>query len=185
MYGIPHAVDVAHLAGQVEDHVDVPHEVVHRAFLAHVGDVQPQAVLDVGDVEEVAAVVGDERVDQQHIRAEIDEAAGEIAADEPEAARDHDRPAPIELLVVHALRSGASRGALAGRPAPDDERPPQLQDVDAGPDDAAEIEELRLAVRAVVVVHGRLDDGEAGVLDLLHHLQADDAAVLRQFHVSS
>ena len=33
------------------------------------------------------------------------------------------------------------------------------------------------AVRAVIVVHRHFGDAEAGVLDLLHHLEADDAAV--------
>ena len=63
-----------------------------------------------------------------------------------------------------------------------DEREPQLQHVDARADHAAEVEELRLAMRAVVVVHRHFDDPEAGVLDLLHHLQADDAAVLFEPH---
>jgi hypothetical protein len=49
------------------------HQVVHRALLAHVGDVDAHAVLDARDVEQVAAVVGDERVDEQHVGAEIDE----------------------------------------------------------------------------------------------------------------
>jgi hypothetical protein len=62
--------------------------------------------------------------------------------------------------------------------AADDQRPPQLQHVDAGAGDAAEVEELRRAVGAVVVMHRHLRDAEARVGDLLHHLQADDAAVL-------
>ena len=35
-----------------------------------------------------------------------------------------------------------------------------------------------LPKRAVIVMHRHFDDAEAGVLDLLHHLEADDAAVL-------
>src|SRR2546427_5444589 len=58
------------------------------------------------------------------------------------------------------------------------EREPQAHNVDAGPEDAGEVEELRFAERAVVVMHRHLDDPEAGVLDLLHHFQADDAARL-------
>ena len=50
--------------------------------------------------------------------------------------------------------------------------------VDAGLEDAPEIEELRFAERAVIVMHRHLDDPEARVLDLLHHLDADDAARL-------
>ena len=36
---ILHAVDVADLAGQVENHFAVAHQVVHGAGLPHVGDV--------------------------------------------------------------------------------------------------------------------------------------------------
>ena len=49
------------------------HQVVHRRALADVGDVHADAVFDARDVEQVAAVVGDQRVDEQHVRAELDE----------------------------------------------------------------------------------------------------------------
>ena len=43
---------------------------------------------DAVDVEQVAAVVGDERIDEQHVGAELDQPPREIAADEAEAAGD-------------------------------------------------------------------------------------------------
>ena len=43
---ILHAVDVAHLTGEVEDHILAAHEIVHRALLPDVGDVHRHAVLD-------------------------------------------------------------------------------------------------------------------------------------------
>ena len=98
---IAHAVDVAHLAREVEDDVAIAHEIVHRRLLADVGDVDVHAIGDAVDVEEVAAVVGDQRVDEQDVRAEIDERAREVAADEAEAAGDHHLAAAIELAVVH------------------------------------------------------------------------------------
>ena len=182
---VPHAVDVADLPGQVEDDLAVPHEVVHRGRLAHVGDVDADAILDAGDVVEVAAVVGDQRVDEQHVGAELDQRVREVAADEAEAAGDHHAAAAVELARVMSLSVRDGRGARALRVevlAPDDQRPPQLHHVDAGAEDAAEVEELRLAEGAVVVVHRHLGDTEAGVLELLHHLQADDAAVLLEPH---
>ena len=66
--GIGHRVEVADLAGQVEDHVGARHERVHGMRIAHVGDVDLYQVLDAGDVEAVAAVVGNERIDQQDTR---------------------------------------------------------------------------------------------------------------------
>jgi len=71
------------LAGEVEDHGAVAHEVVHRALLTDVRDVDVQAVREAVDVEQIAAVVGDERIDQQDVRADIDETPREVAADEP------------------------------------------------------------------------------------------------------
>ena len=68
---VAHAVDVADLSGEVEDDLAVLHQVVHRARLPHVGDVDAHAVLDAGDVEQVAAVVGNQRVDEQHVGAEL------------------------------------------------------------------------------------------------------------------
>jgi hypothetical protein len=51
---------VAHLPREVEDHIVVAHQVVHGALLADVGDVHLEALFDAVDVEQVAAVVGDE-----------------------------------------------------------------------------------------------------------------------------
>src|SRR5262249_46062978 len=64
--------------------------------------------------------------------------------------------------------------------APDDERIPEDQQIAAGPEQPAEIEELRPAVRPVEVMHRHFDDAEPAVLYLLHHLDADDAARLLQ-----
>ena len=104
----------------------------------------------------------------------------QVAADEAEPAGDHHAAAAVEGGAVDVSaapgRSAPRRASPAGAPqvlAPDHQRPPQLQHVDAGAGDAPEVEELRGAVRAVVVVHRHLGDAEAGVLELLHHLEAD------------
>ena len=72
---IAHAVDVADLPGEVEDDLAVLDQRVHRRLIAHVGDVDAHAVLDAVEVEAVAAVVGIERVDDQHVGAGVDELA--------------------------------------------------------------------------------------------------------------
>ena len=131
------------------------------------------SILDAGDVEQVAAVLGDQRIDEQHVGAELDEAVREVAADEAEAAGDHHAPAAIESARrVIAFR--CSCGSTSS--------PPQLHHVDRRPEDARKVEELRLAVGAMVVMHRMLGDAKAGVLELLHHLQADHAAVLLEAH---
>ena len=110
-----HAVDVADLAGEVEDHVLPAHQIVHRALLADVGDVDADAILDAADVEQVAAVLGDQRVDEQHARAEVDELAGEVAADEAEAAGDHHAAIAVERAVGRSAarrRAGRAHAAI-------------------------------------------------------------------------
>src|SRR5580765_5181511 len=62
----------------------------------------------------------------------------------------------------------------------DDEREPQAHDIDSGLEDSAEIEELRFAVRAMIVMNRNLGDPEARVLNLLHHLEANHTARLLQ-----
>src|SRR5215468_1746052 len=64
--------------------------------------------------------------------------------------------------------------------SPHHEPVPEQHEVSTGSEQPVEIEELRLAVRPVEMVHRHFDDAEAVVLDLLHHLDADDAARLLQ-----
>jgi hypothetical protein len=109
---IANAVDVAHLPGEVEDHLAVLHEVIHRARLPDVGDVDLDAILDAGDVEQIAAILGDQRVDEQDIGAERGEAVREVAADEPESARDHHLAPAIEIRRAHRRFSTGSAAAL-------------------------------------------------------------------------
>ena len=55
-----HAVDVTDLSGEVEDHIVSLHEMVHRRLLTDVGDVQADAIFDALNVEQVAAVGGNQ-----------------------------------------------------------------------------------------------------------------------------
>jgi hypothetical protein len=118
---IPHAVDVAHLPGEAEDHVAVADQIVHRRLLTDVGDVDVDPIGDAVDVEQVAAVIGDQRVDQQHVGAEVDQHARQIAADEAETAGDHHGAAAVELAVVsghpstrHGVTLRFSKGHVRG-----------------------------------------------------------------------
>ena len=189
VYGIAHAVDVADLSRQAEDDIAIAHQVVHRRLLADVGDVDLHAIGDAVDVEQVAAVIGDQGIDEQHVGAEIDERARQVAADEPEAAGDHHGAAAVELAVVAGhlcveLRIGGIAGVGGGERPDTRAQVPRLitssyqrrSTSTRGLGDPAEVEELRFAEGAVIVMHRHLDDAEAGVLDLLHHLEADDAA---------
>ncbi len=98
---IPHAVDVADLAGEIEDDVLILDEHVHRVSVAQIGDVHANPILEAADVEVVAAVVGEQRVDQQNVGAKRGKLVGQVAADESEAARDHHAPAAVEIPIGH------------------------------------------------------------------------------------
>src|SRR5207253_11093735 len=104
---ISHAVDVAHLPGQIEDDFTVPHQMVHGAFLPHVRDVDPHAIGEAVDVEEVPAEVRDQRIHQQHVSAKLGQPARDVAADEAQTAGDHDPPPAVEIAVGIGAHDGS------------------------------------------------------------------------------
>src|SRR6478672_6289690 len=66
--------------------------------------------------------------------------------------------------------------------AEDHQIDPEAADAKEGPEQPREIEELRLAVGAMEVMHRHLRNSESAVLNLLHHLDADDAAVVLELN---
>src|SRR5690349_8297592 len=64
----------------------------------------------------------------------------------------------------------------------DDQCEPEPHHVDAGLADATEVEELRPAECPVIVMHRHFDDAKAGVRNLLHQLETDDAARFLERH---
>src|SRR5262249_43758520 len=97
---IPHAVDMAHLTREVENHRSIADEIVHRGPLRDIRDVDLYAAGRAVDVEQVSAVVVDERIDEQDVGPELDQLAGQVAADEAEAAGDHYLAAAVERPVI-------------------------------------------------------------------------------------
>ena len=139
---ILHAVDVADLAGEIEDDVLIAHQVIHGALLPHVGDVDAQPVLDAADVEQVAAVVGDQRVDDRARGRRARRAGAQVAADEAQAAGDHHRAIAVEGAVVDGaglrLRSRRdSSRALSADLVEHHQLQPAAGEIQVGPDDTA------------------------------------------------
>ncbi len=64
------------LAGKVEDERLSLDQVAETMFIAHVADVDADAVLVPGEIESVAAVFRDQRVEHCDPRAVVGEAAG-------------------------------------------------------------------------------------------------------------
>ena len=85
------AGQVSHIDSMRDPHTDL--EINCRSQLT---------ILEAGDVREVTAVVGEQRVDEQHVGAERDEVTCQVRSDEAESAGDEDAPAAIELAVVEA-----------------------------------------------------------------------------------
>ena len=117
---VAHAVNVADLPGEVEDDLLVLHQEVHRALVADVGDVHPYVTIDAVDVVQVAAVVGDERIDQQHVGAQDDELPGEVASDEAQTTGDHHPAAAVEVEIagVGHFRSVNRSAAICSETSP-------------------------------------------------------------------
>ena len=81
---------MTHLAREVEDDLATLHQVLHGRFLANVGDVHANSILESMDVEEIAPVLGYHGVYDGDAGAEPREADGEVAPDEAEPSCDQD-----------------------------------------------------------------------------------------------
>ena len=112
---ILHRVEVAGLAGEVEDEVLALHEILQAVLVAHVGDVHAHAAGEAVDVEKIAAVFRDEAVHEQHVGAEVHELPREIRADEAEAAGDEDAFAAEVLSVGRHVRGERSSAGAQDR----------------------------------------------------------------------
>ncbi len=73
---ILHRIEMARLAGEVEQEVLAVEMRAQAIAVAHVGDVHADAILDPLDVESVAAVFGHQAVDQRDLCARNRPAAG-------------------------------------------------------------------------------------------------------------
>jgi hypothetical protein len=86
---------VTRLTREVEEVVLVANEVPQAVFVTHIRDVHGDRILDSGDVEEIAAVFVDQRIDEHDLRSRLDQFPGEVRADETEPAGDEDA-SPVE-----------------------------------------------------------------------------------------
>jgi hypothetical protein len=115
--GVGHRVQVARLAGEVEEDVLALHEVAKRVDVPHVRDVHRHAVLEPRDVGEVAAVLGDQGVHEQDPCAGLDELPRQRRPDEAEASRDQHPLAAERLVEVGGDHATASRTPATTRSA--------------------------------------------------------------------
>jgi hypothetical protein len=118
--GVIERVDVARLTGEVEEHLLTPDQAAEAVHVADIGDVHAHPALDPGDVGGVAAVLGDQRVDEHDLRAEPREAVREVRADEAEAAGD-EHPAPA-IEIEHVSRNHQLDTLAPPSDVPDAER---------------------------------------------------------------
>ncbi len=83
-----HAVNVAHLSGEIEDIVHILNQIIHAVLVADVSDIHLDFVFDRFDVEKIAAVLRNEGIDYQHMCAVFYQAMGQVAANKSQAAGD-------------------------------------------------------------------------------------------------
>ena len=79
---IDHRIQVAGLARQIEQEVVAADEVPQAVLVSNVGDVDLDAAGELGDVEEVAAVLGYQAIDERDVGAVFNESTGEVRSDE-------------------------------------------------------------------------------------------------------
>jgi hypothetical protein len=90
------------LAGQVEQKILALHQIIHRILIAHIGDIDLDAILNAGDIAQIAAVDRDQRIDQRGARAQLNQPARQHRADEAKAAGDqHACIVESVCVIVH------------------------------------------------------------------------------------
>src|SRR5215471_3708891 len=75
---------MAGLSGEIEEVVLALDQIGHAVTIAHIRDVHPHPIFQTGNVEETAAIFGDETVDECNSRAIISQAACHVRSDETE-----------------------------------------------------------------------------------------------------
>ena len=188
--GILHAVQMAHLSGEVEQEILALDQVLHAVGIPHVGDVDADAVADLRDVEKVAAIFRDQRIHQQHVGAQLHQPVRQMAADEPQSTGDQDPLAgegafEISAHVYFHVSCAHFHGSfLSGLNCAvrftDDEFPPQRAQLTGRTQQSPPVKELGDAVLPVIVMDRHLGKAIAGILEFLDHFQADGAAVARE-----
>src|SRR5229473_3585076 len=100
-----HRIEMAGLAGEIEQEILAGKQVAQRGRIADIADIDPHPLAYVGDVGEIGAGLGDHAVDEQHLGAESHQTPRQRRPYEADAAGDdHMRPAeggktPIRILT--------------------------------------------------------------------------------------
>src|SRR6266404_1540319 len=76
------------LAGEIEQELAVLDQLRHCSRVAHVRQIDSHAVANVVDVEKIAAIFGNQTINECDLRLETDEASGEGRSDESEPTGD-------------------------------------------------------------------------------------------------
>ena len=87
---IRHRIEMASLAREVEEKVVSLDQGGHGVLVAHIRNVQFDAIPDVMDIEKVAAIFRNQAVNQHDFCAQADETPGQRRTDESETAGDED-----------------------------------------------------------------------------------------------
>ena len=174
---VAHTIDVADLTGEVEDKVLADDDRAHPNGVADVRHRDIRRLRDSGQVEAVAAVPFHERIDQVHLRAQLDEPTCEVASQKTETARDQ-ATLTLEgtLNAMHAsLLSQAQRAQDPATERADHQPPPELEKLLERRRDLREFEELRGSGDAGIVMNAHFGERHLRVLHLPDQFAADGA----------
>jgi len=100
-----HRIEMAGLAGKVEQEILAEQQMAQRGRIADIGDVDPYPLAYVGDVGEIGARLGDHAVDEQYLGAERHQTPRHRRTYEADATGDHHMrtakggKAPIRILT--------------------------------------------------------------------------------------
>ncbi len=97
---IVHGIQMARLTREIKQIVSPLDQIAHTMLIPYVGDVDAHLILDVFDVKQVAAILGNEAIHEQYFSSQVHQSNGQVRTDKPQSSRDEHLFIGKGLLVV-------------------------------------------------------------------------------------
>src|SRR5205814_1343114 len=86
--GINHRIKMTRLPSQIKEIVFPLDEILHAVGVTHVGDVDLRPVLQTLNIEKVAAVIGDQAINESQVSPQASESPRQVGANKAQSSRD-------------------------------------------------------------------------------------------------
>ena len=106
--GRRHRIEMAGLRRQVEQKILAGKQMRQRKSATDIGNVDRHPIAHVGDVGEIAAIIRDHAVDEEHLGPKRDETPSDRGADQAQSAGNHRPGASIGIQARVSARSHSS-----------------------------------------------------------------------------